>query len=86
MICLENNNTYRTAVLGEPQLGKRGLYPQTGTRDAAKEADRIMNVLAYSDGRTSLLEIAELINSPLWELLPIVESLRSHSLVEISNV
>ena len=86
VICLEHNQKYRTTVLGEPQLGKRGLYPQTGTRDAAKEADRIMNVLAYCDGRTSMLEIAELINTPLWELLPIVESLRSHTLVEVSNV
>ena len=62
---MENNKTYRTTVL-RPQLGKRGLYPQMGTRDAAKEVDRIMNMLAFCDGNTSMLEIAEIINVPLY--------------------
>ena len=80
--CLESNHRYRTTVLGEPQLGKRGLYPQTGTRNAAHESNYIKNLLAYSDGNTSLLEIAEMLNVPMWELLPIVKRLHEHHLLE----
>ena len=41
-----------------------------------------MNVLSYCDGHHNLLEIADLIEKPFWELLPIVESLVKHSLLE----
>ena len=43
----------------------------------------MMNLLAYADGKRTLLEIAEKIESPLWELLPIVEQLREHQLLEV---
>ena len=80
--CLEANYRYRTTVLGEPQLGKRGLYPQTGTRETAREADFIMNLLAYSDGNTSLLEIAEMMNVPMWELTNIANRLKKEELIK----
>lgn len=44
---------------GEPQLGKRGLYPTTGGRSASDAVMAMLWTLAYSDGRTSLLDIAE---------------------------
>ena len=46
------------APKGEPQLGKRGLYP--GRRAAAEDEQLAMLwVLNQSDGRHSLLDIAE---------------------------
>jgi aminopeptidase-like protein len=44
---------------GEPQLGKRGLYPTTGGRAASDAVMAMLWTLAWSDGQTSLLEIAE---------------------------
>lgn len=44
---------------GEPQLGKRGLYPATGGRSASEQVVAMLWVLGYSDGRQSLLDIAE---------------------------
>ena len=44
---------------GEPQLGKRGLYPTTGGRAASDAVMAMLWILACSDGRTSLLDIAE---------------------------
>jgi len=41
-----------------------------------------MNLIAYSDGRLSLLEIAERIGQPMWELLPIVERLSGLGLLK----
>jgi aminopeptidase-like protein len=47
------------APKGEPQLGRRGLYPQVGGPAAEEEQLAMLWVLNQSDGRSSLLEIAE---------------------------
>jgi aminopeptidase-like protein len=44
---------------GEPQLGKRGLYPTMGGKSASDAVMAMLWTLAYSDGSTTLLEIAE---------------------------
>ena len=81
--CLEHNQTYGNTMLCEPQLGKRGLYPQTGTRDAAKEVDVLMNLLAYCDGSKTLLEIADVIDVPMWELVSVAQKLIKSDLIEV---
>ncbi|HET6348286.1 MAG TPA: DUF4910 domain-containing protein [Candidatus Krumholzibacteria bacterium] len=58
---LENDRTLvNTNPRCEPQLGKRGLYNRTGglTRDQSAEL-ALFWVLNFSDGRHSLLDIAE---------------------------
>ena len=58
---LEDNQTFRnTSPKGEPQLGKRGLYGTIGgdTKSAASIMAMLW-VLNLSDGRHSLLDIAE---------------------------
>jgi len=56
---LENDRLYRNLVPhGEPQLGKRGLYPSTGGRNASATVMAMLWILAYADGETSLWEIA----------------------------
>ena len=57
---LEGNRTYRNRMpFCEPQLGKRGLYD--ATRGTQTQASRmaLLWVLNQSDGRQSLLDIAE---------------------------
>lgn len=57
---LENDRAYENlSPHGEPQLGKRGLYPTMGGRSASDAVMAMLWTLAYSDGGTSLLEIAE---------------------------
>ncbi|MEZ6107345.1 MAG: DUF4910 domain-containing protein [Pirellulaceae bacterium] len=56
---LQANAIWRTACLAEPQLGKRGLYPTTSTKDTHRIVKLQMNILAYSDGRHDLLGIAD---------------------------
>jgi aminopeptidase-like protein len=60
---LEANRTYRAAMPCEPQLGPRGLYPTLSTRESGIAVRDMMNVLAYADGRTDLLEMAETIGA-----------------------
>ena len=75
ILTVEGNGVYKTTVLGEPQLGRRGLYPTLGTRDGSRSVRNMMNVLAYADGKHDLLAIAEILGLPMWELLPIVRQL-----------
>jgi aminopeptidase-like protein len=58
---LEGNHTYvNLAPKGEPQLGRRGLYGSVGGRShAAAHQMAMLWVLSLSDGRCSLLQVAE---------------------------
>jgi len=80
--CLESNCYPKVTVLCEPQLGKRGLYPTLSTRNSATQVRTMMNLIAYSDGSLSLVQIAEQIRQPMWELLPIVDHLARHDLIK----
>jgi aminopeptidase-like protein len=80
--CLESDCYPKVTVMCEPQLGKRGLYPTLSTKNSAAEVRTMMNLIAYSDGSSSLLQIAEQIGQPIWELLPIVDRLAHHDLME----
>jgi aminopeptidase-like protein len=59
---LELNEKYvNTVQFGEPQLGKRGLYPDSvNPDDAREEVHRRLHLLSYADGQHDLIEIAEL--------------------------
>ena len=58
---LEGNLTYlNTNPKGEPQLGRRGLYSLLGGRSDASKAEMAMLwTLNLSDGRNSLLDVAD---------------------------
>jgi aminopeptidase-like protein len=63
---LESDRRYlNLAPEGEPQLGRRGLYPTVGGPAAEQEHLAMLWVLNQSDGRQSLLDIAERSNLPL---------------------
>ena len=79
---LERNAIWRAACLGEPQLGKRGLYPAVSFVGSAEGWVRDMkNILAYSDGEHDLLSIAELIGAPFAHCLEIAEKLAAAGLL-----
>lgn len=58
---IELNDFYlNTVQYGEPQLGKRGLYPSVNSpKQRHIETHRMMHLLAYADGEYDILEIAE---------------------------
>lgn len=80
---LERNVYPKVKVLCEPQLGKRGLYPTLSTKASGAEVRLMMDLITWSDGTRSLIEIAELCSSPVWELYPIVDKLSSHNLMDL---
>lgn len=80
---IENNKIYKINVLCEPQLGKINLYPTLSSK-ISREKDKariIMNFLSFCDGEHTLVDIAEKINLPAWDLYEIVEKLISHDLI-----
>jgi aminopeptidase-like protein len=62
---LQNDDTYvNLKPTGEPQLGKRGLYPAIGAQGAGSELIARLWVLNLSDSQHSLLDIAERADLP----------------------
>ena len=67
---------------GEPQLGRRGLYGQIGGRSDAEERQLAMLwVLNQSDGRMSLLDVAERSGVPLALLAEVAAALEEAGLL-----
>ncbi len=82
---IERNKYPRVKVFGEPQLGKRGLYPTLSTKKSGAEVRLMMDIITWSDGERSLLEIAELCGVPVWHTYQIVERLADHGLLELMD-
>jgi aminopeptidase-like protein len=62
---LERDKTFRNlSPYGEPQLGKRGLYPTIGGQAASDAVMAMLWTLGYSDGEHSMLDIAEVADLP----------------------
>ena len=79
---IEGNRTYRAVCLGEPQLGKRGLYPTLSQRNNTAYATKtIVDMLAYADGENNLLDIAEILGVPATSLFETVKLLLDAGLI-----
>ena len=78
---LEYNSFYRVSVLGEPQLGKRGLYPTLSQKGNYDEVLPMKNLIAYSDGNNDLIEISNIIDVPIDRLIPIIDKLKNNKLL-----
>ncbi|MGA8270732.1 MAG: DUF4910 domain-containing protein [Candidatus Sulfotelmatobacter sp.] len=79
---IEANATYRTTCLGEPQLGRRGLYPTLSQLGSGLEVKTMMNILAYADGERDLISLADRIGVPAETCIPIIERLLQEQLLE----
>jgi aminopeptidase-like protein len=79
---IEANGTYRTTCLGEPQLGRRGLYPTLSQRGSGLQVQTMMNILAYADGTRDLVSLAERIGVPAETCIAIIARLLQERLVE----
>jgi aminopeptidase-like protein len=79
---IENDCMPRSLVLGEPQLGRRGLYPQTSIKGSTAPVKDMLDLISHADGQTRLLEIAERCDRPAWAFLPHLEDLVSAAVLE----
>lgn len=86
---IEYNDSYVTTVPCEPQLGKRGLYPNVSQKNTYDEVAPMLNFLAYANGKRDLLEISEIIHCSVDRLIPIIDKLILNGLIarkgEVNN-
>ncbi len=89
---LENNHYPISTNLCEPKLDKYNLYgPQKESKYKNQHkynsslTDPLYNLLSHCDGKTSLMEIADKILVPVWELYPIIKNLKDLKLIKIKN-
>ncbi len=80
--CIEQNKKIQLLTRGQPQLGKYGLYPTLSTSKLSKSNRQIVNLLLYADG-SDLLDIAETLNVPMWELFDVVMQLQHYKLIVV---
>ena len=62
-------------VLGEPQLGRRGLYPSLSVKGSTAPVRTLLDLISMADGRTALVDIADACGVPVWELAATLERL-----------
>lgn len=75
MELLESNRFLQCTCVGEPQLGRRGLYPTIQRGPTPREATDMLNLLAYADGENDLIEISRIIQVPYSRLYALVGKL-----------
>ena len=78
---LEYNAYYKVKVLGEPQLGKRGLYPTISQKGSYDAVTAMMDFIAYADGKHDLIDISSIIKVSVNDLIKIVDKLLNADLV-----
>ena len=79
---LEANDIWRATTYGEPQLGKRGLYPQVSTPTSGLEVRDMMNVLTYCDGDLDSLQIAQIVGLTVQEVAAYCRRLEAVGVLE----
>lgn len=83
--CMEHNKKYKMNVLGEPQLGKRGLYPTISQKNSYDGITAMMDLITYTDGKNDLFDISRIIGVPPIELIPIIQKLEANDLISVAD-
>ena len=66
----------------EPHLSKRNLYPSISTLKTANKVKSMMNVLSYVDGKTSIIQIANLCHPSTLEVKKYLITFKKFNLIK----
>ncbi len=81
---IESYRVPRIKVSCEPQLGKRGLYPNISRRDNNSDfVKNLQNVISYLDGSHTIEDIAETCRINKQEVEDLLQILSDKELIEI---
>jgi aminopeptidase-like protein len=80
---IEKNKKFIVNVLGEPQMSKRGLYPTLSRKDINYEVSLMMDFISFCDGKNTLMDIAENLKIPIWNLYKLVDKLQKKNLIRV---
>ena len=80
--CIENNKTYKTTVLCEPQMGRRNLRPTLGASTSiALDVKLMSDILVYADGKHDVLSMSNKLDVSMFKVLESVETLVKEKLL-----
>ena len=66
-------------------MSKYNLYPTLSTKERKKEVRLMMNFISYCDGNSSLLEIADKLKIPCWDLYQLTKKLEEINLISAKD-
>ena len=58
-------NVPKNLIFCEPQMGRRGLYPNLSFGNIDRTTNNLMNFLQYADGKNDIKKISKLIGVSL---------------------
>ena len=82
---LERNCAPKTLVLGEPQLGRRGLYSNLSKVGSATSAMPMRNLIAYADGTQDLIALCDTLDEPFETLADLADMLADAGLFSLTG-
>jgi aminopeptidase-like protein len=68
----------------EPQLGRRGLYSPLVTSTIPDYQVKLLNILSFADGDHDLIDIANRMDCPIWELCEPLKKLTEANLIRLN--
>ncbi len=81
ILLIDDRRCWIATQRGEPQLGRRGLYPTLSYRGSADHVRDLMNILAYCDGEHTVLDLVERLELEHSAVTSIIDTLLSADLV-----
>lgn len=73
-------------IFCEPNLSKRNMYPSLSKKNSVNRDTKIMlDLLTWADGNHSLIDIAEKINIPVWDLYNVANLLKKNKLISLDR-
>lgn len=80
---IEGSDFWRVTTVGEPQMGRRGLYPTTSQTATNLQSRELMNVLAFCDGFNDVQEIAQYVGMSVDEVTTCVRTLEAAQVIDL---
>ena len=78
----DNYSNPKTNVLGEPFLTKYDLYPTLSSQNLPRKTMLIKNIITYSDGDNSIIDIAEKCKVSVWDVIPLIKMLKKKKILK----
>jgi aminopeptidase-like protein len=80
---LENLRFPRIMTVGEPQLGRRGLYPNISIKGVYSSVREMMDVISFMDGTASIQEISSIVGASRESVMHVIATLQREGLVSL---
>ena len=73
-------------IFCEPNLSKRNMYPSLSKKNSVnRDTKTMLDLLTWADGNHSLIDIAEKINIPVWDLYNVANLLKKNKLISLDR-